>query len=45
MLICHPDKNPKERKLAEKITKKLNKAHDVLKNRDDRKKYDEKHGF
>ena len=45
ILIYHPDKNPKEQKLAEKITKKLNKAHDVLKNRDDRKKYDEKHGF
>ena len=45
MKIYHPDKNPKGKKLAEKIAKKLNEAHDVLKNRDSRIKYDEEHRF
>ena len=45
MKIYHPDKNPKGKKLAEKIAKKLNEAHDVLKNQDSRIKYDEEHRF
>ena len=45
MKIYHPDKNPKGKKLAEKIAKKLNEAHDVLKNQNSRIKYDEEHRF
>ena len=49
MLVYHDDKwynaTNQEKKLALKIAKKLNEAHDVLKNRDSRKKYDEEHGF
>ena len=49
MLVYHDDKwynaTNQEKKLALKIAKKLNEAHDVLKNRDSREKYDEEHGF